>query len=448
LGALLAVAATGLVWAATANAGYAIKPAAGDTTGPTPTFLVYLDSGDSTALVHVGTTAEINSSGWPVHDAGFCSPTTPWVEANKYTCQDSAMRLAPGTYYWWLSFWKTDPGNTYSTQHISGPFAFTVAPPTSPPNAGPVTPTAGETVGPTPTLVAHAPANAEIETYVSDSSQLSSDGTPAGGQIDSCDVFTSAEGDYTCEVTDPSELTPGATYYWWVVIVVDGNRWPYPVRTFTVKASSGGGGGGGGGGGPPVPHDASFAPYLPSAAHYRGAKSIKQTRLSKAAYVLSKYIGSPKTVAVACWDTNDWTNITHDNPESAYSVLGFWQPSMPRWLQLSPGICRTMETLLYHRPAYPNRYTANAVDTLTHEMIHALGVRSEAATECFAMQLNWITADVLGVPIRYSTRLSHLSLGNYRYHPASYVDPLRCREDGVWDIWKNTPSLPWHDFQV
>ena len=71
-------------------------------------------------------------------------------------------------------------------------------------------------------------------------------------------------------------------------------------------------------------------------------------------------------------------------------------PAMPHWLELSPTICHTMETLLYKRPVYANRCTANAVDTLTHEMIHALGVTDEARTECYAMQLSWITAETLG----------------------------------------------------
>jgi len=73
-------------------------------------------------------------------------------------------------------------------------------------------------------------------------------------------------------------------------------------------------------------------------------------------------------------------NISGDNPESGYTLLGFYMPGMPHWLELSPTICHTMETLLCKRPVYANRYTANAVDTPTHEMIHALGVTSATAT--------------------------------------------------------------------
>jgi hypothetical protein len=154
----------------------------------------------------------------------------------------------------------------------------------------------------------------------------------------------------------------------------------------------------------------------------------------------------PRTVAVACWSTRDWTNISGDNPESTYSLLGFWMPQMPRWINLSPGICRSMETLLYHRPQYPNAITADGVDTLTHEMIHALGLSNEAKTECLAMQLTVFTGISLGVPGWYSSRLAHLTLGNYHGHPPAYVDESRCRENGAWDIFPGHNSLPWHDY--
>jgi hypothetical protein len=197
----------------------------------------------------------------------------------------------------------------------------------------------------------------------------------------------------------------------------------------------------------PSPHEASCAPFLKSSNHYRG-QSVKQARLGKAAYQLSKFVRSPKTVAVACWSVRDSANIAHENPESVYTLLGFWQPAMPRWIQLSPRICRSIETLLYHRPAYPNAITADGIDTLTHEMLHALGVSNEAMTECYAMQLDEITANSLGVPYWYAARLSHLALGNYRTHPPRYINYSRCRENGAWDIWPRENSLPWHDFDV
>jgi hypothetical protein len=101
-----------------------------------------------------------------------------------------------------------------------------------------------------------------------------------------------------------------------------------------------------------------------------------------------------------------------------------------------------METLLRHRPTYPNVLTANAVTTLTHEMMHATGIRREAEAECFAMQLTGYMALELGVPRTYSFALAHLALSNYAHRPPSYRDLVRCRENGVWDLFPNEDSRP------
>ena len=50
--------------------------------------------------------------------------------------------------------------------------------------------------------------------------------------------------------------------------------------------------------------------------------------------------------------------------------------------------------------------------------------------------------------IPYAKRLARLTLQNYLTRPAAYVDLRRCRENGAWDLYKNQPSPPWHDFRV
>jgi hypothetical protein len=261
--------------------------------------------------------------------------------------------------------------------------------------------------------------------------------TATGQALASCSGTTGPIGDYTCQVGS-GILATGTTYTWGALVTIGSSTFYYGPRTFTVSATSGG---------TPKPkpktHDVTFAPELPSSAHYTG-KSVKQTRLSKAAYGLSKVLGVPKSIAVACWSEPDWENISGENPESGYTILGFHIWAMPHWVDLSPGICRTFETLLYHRPKYANVVTANALDTLTHEMIHALGVHDEAETECFAMQLSFVTGVQLGLPLNYAENLDRLSLRNYFDHPPNYVDTNDCREGGAWDLFKTKPSLPWH----
>ena len=109
-----------------------------------------------------------------------------------------------------------------------------------------------------------------------------------------------------------------------------------------------------------------------------------------------------------------------------------------------PQSAEEVQTLLRNRPLYPNVYTADAVATLTHEMMHALGIRREAAAECFGMQLTPLMARELGVPKHYAIRLGQLSLENYSYRPANYRDLSRCHEDGAWDLFPHENSPPWH----
>ena len=72
-----------------------------------------------------------------------------WMCRRLATCQPSIYlstyerRLAAGTYYWWLTFYKTDPGNLFSTLHISGPLVFTVPQPTAPAGVSLVAPADG-----------------------------------------------------------------------------------------------------------------------------------------------------------------------------------------------------------------------------------------------------------------------------------------------------------------
>ena len=149
-------------------------------------------------------------------------------------------------------------------------------------------------------------------------------------------------------------------------------------------------------------------------------ESILETRLSAAAYRLSQFIGSPKTIDVACWSRRDWPRVADD--DDIYSTFGFWMGDMPHWVHLSPETCRGIETLLHNRPAYPNAFTADAVQTLSHEMMHALGVDSEAEAECLGMQVSAVLAQDLGVPKHYALRLAHLNLENYEDLPPEYID--------------------------
>lgn len=434
-----------LVSAPVASAGFAVQPGDGSTvTTPYPSFLVYIGDGETLAEVQVSTSPDNNDFGF-VSLKDLCFPTTPFGDAHKFSCKLS-LPLSPGTYYWAYTYeaqsCKDFSGFQYCgpTPQFSGPFRFTVGEPTAPSGTSLVTPYDGATVGTMPTLAVLAPAGASLEIYAADSDQRLNDGTPAGLAAFSCSGTTDTEDTYTCRPSSTYDLTPGETYWWWAVVEVDGTRWIYGPRSFTVGDGSSGGSASNGG---EATHQIGGANFLPRSDHFTG-RSIKQMRLTNATYGLTKLIGTPKTISVACWNAEDWPGISGDSGDSLYSTLGLYNPSMPHWIHLSPGICRAIETLLYHRPATPNKYIAAAVDTVTHEMIHALGIRNEARTECLAMQISPLMAWKLGVPASYAVGLARLNLANYSGHPPRYVDYYRCREGGAWDIDPEQPSLPWH----
>jgi len=93
---------------------------------------------------------------------------------------------------------------------------------------------------------------------------------------------------------------------------------------------------------------------------------------------------------------------------------------------------------------FPNVYVADALATVTHEVMHAIGIEDEAEAECLGMQLSAFMASRLGVPDHYAMRLSALDLENYTRLPPGYVDRKRCQEDGEWDVFKGRKSPPWH----
>jgi hypothetical protein len=213
------------------------------------------------------------------------------------------------------------------------------------------------------------------------------------------------------------------------------------IHRIPVSGSAGSAAGSSGGASAKTIADAAF---LPSVTRWKGV-SAKQKVLSEATYRFSKLIGRPRTLAVFCWSDRDWPGISGDGNDPLYGTFGFFSPRHPHWIHLSPSTCRSLQTLLTSRPLYPNRFLADGVDTLAHEMIHALGISSEARTECLSMQTTKLMAINLKVPMHYSSRLGRLTLQNYLDLPARYVDPTRCREGGTWDLYPNEPSPPWHD---
>jgi hypothetical protein len=270
---------------------------------------------------------------------------------------------------------------------------------------------------------------------------------------------------YSCQVSYVT-FTPGRTYYWiftyWKnddCVSYSFGTYCYPQKhvsgpfSFTVAAPPP----------PPAPVQSPppalptpaprpsgsgatvhSAPKLRSLAAWSGERSIKHTRLTSLVYSLMKGFGRPRQLAVACWAPDDWLSVLDAEGETATqhgSVLrGFWKPSQPRWLHLSPAVCDDLQALL--DTGQPNGRRASAVSTLVHETLHAHGIRDEAETNCYAVQLVPLLGDALQMPRARAVRLGTLAVRHVRSHaPARYWNASKCRDGGRWDLEPDSPNL-------
>lgn len=196
---------------------------------------------------------------------------------------------------------------------------------------------------------------------------------------------------------------------------------------------------------PPPPSKAySDASSLPSMIRYTG-RSIKHVRLGERMYETMKMIGlRPQLVAIACWSAPDWPSVlasvgdkpTRDN----ISTEGFHVWTQPHWIHLAPKQCSNIQGLMDDRQ--PNGQRAYALATALHERVHAEGVRNEARTNCYAVQLIEVFARHLGFVPTKAHYLAQLGLRKTRAAaPPGYWNRSRCRDGGQWDLVPDSPNL-------
>ena len=83
------------------------------------------------------------------------------------------------------------------------------------------------------------------------------------------------------------------------------------------------------------------------------------------------------------------------------------------------------------------------LSVIVHEMLHALGLRNEAQTNCYAVQLVYPYAKELRFTNRTASRLERLALRYVRAQaPRGYWSSVRCRDGGKWDLLDDFPNLP------
>ena len=157
-----------------------------------------------------------------------------------------------------------------------------------------------------------------------------------------------------------------------------------------------------------------------------------------------------KSAQVRCWSPLDWARINGDlishggARESLDYVSGFYWPTNGR-IHLDPTACAGLVDLTY-RGLRPDRgrvlvRIALAVDTLAHESMHRRGFVNEAVTECYAVQLNYRTATLLGASSSYAYRVAQQSWAAYPLHPPAYLS-TECRNGGKLDLSPKRSTWP------
>jgi hypothetical protein len=296
--------------------------------------------------------------------------------------------------------------------------------------------------------------------WVSASPEIDGYGTPGGAIVGSCGptqlIPFGEPGKWVCR-DSTILLEAGHTYYWWL----DFNRRepddPYGspqisgpfAFTLAEKAPTA----------PPttVPETSPDVPTAPASTatveraatlaageRYTAGHSIKQARLTRLVYQTMKALGAPRQLAFACWSASDWSSVVESEgaaPEDdQITLLGFWASHQPRWLHLSPGTCLDVQGLLDTRLVNARR--ASALTTVIHETLHAYGVRNEAQTNCFAVQLVPFFGLSLRMPTARALYLGTLARNiTRRRAPPGYWSSSSCRDGGRWDMLPGLRNL-------
>ena len=145
-----------------------------------------------------------------------------------------------------------------------------------------------------------------------------------------------------------------------------------------------------------------------------------------------------RAVTVRCDDGYAFTGVGSDAAGVAFirSGLGF----------LEPGVCRTLHDITEGGGLRSREEAAFAITVLAHEATHLRGVRSEATTECYALQ----EGTRLGIRLGLSPGEAHelmqaqleRDLGDRSVARLGYRLPAECRNGGALDLRPEDATFP------
>ena len=139
-----------------------------------------------------------------------------------------------------------------------------------------------------------------------------------------------------------------------------------------------------------------------------------------------------RSVAVRCDDLSDLRDTVEPG-----GVVQFSGDRPADYARIRYDICTDLRRIARDGGSGGGR-EARAAEVLAHESFHLRGVESEAAAECYGIQLVRHVAHELGATGANANRLHDLALHAYPYHPREYLSQ-ECRPGGRLDLHTRLP---------
>ena len=127
--------------------------------------------------------------------------------------------------------------------------------------------------------------------------------------------------------------------------------------------------------------------------------------------------------------------------DGEYGSVRFGADGRPgRTARLDRRVCTVLLRLQHGRSVSVDAGSIG-VEALAHEAYHLAGVRDEAATQCYALQVMRFVAAQLGAPAEAGDAYVGAALARYPTLPDEYRS-VECREGGALDLHPETGVFP------
>jgi hypothetical protein len=148
-----------------------------------------------------------------------------------------------------------------------------------------------------------------------------------------------------------------------------------------------------------------------------------------------------RATPVQCWSRADWRRRAAEWEARTpwLGELGPWRAyTLRRTIHLSPAICAELDVLVHSpRPIWHDRWPdalAWSIQAITHEAVHASGIKNEAKAECYGMQNIGTATALLGRSAAEGRYLGRLYWKHWYQWQQEPYHSSKCLRGGVLDL--------------